>query len=213
MDAAIARVLEGRGGVHQRLQFSGGQPGDNIAKSVFAERILLLWSWGVVSATTVQWLSEGCKLDGQCSDLTRILAGMGTAGEHPGNCRQDVLRRVVAPRGVSIQTMQVEIPILDMGRIIMSTQSIISPIQIVELMYRDYNSLFVELFGIRDLERFGDSQRADDPTFLDHPMLGKDNWRKRAIPVLLHGDGARFTCNEKNSLMVTSWKPLLNPRF
>ena len=39
------------------------------------------------------------------------------------------------------------------------------------------------------------------------------NWRNRAIPVVLHGDGARFTSNNANSLMVASWKPLLNELF
>ena len=55
--------------------------------------------------------------------------------------------------------------------------------------------------------------RPDDPKLRGHPMLLRRGWQRRAIPIVVHGDGGRFTNNNKNSLMVVSWRPLLNPRF
>ena len=44
-------------------------------------------------------------------------------------------------------------------------------------------------------------------------MLGKPDWKRRAIPIIIHGDGGQYTKSNNNSLMVTSWKPLLNESF
>eukprot|EP00974_Lingulodinium_polyedra_P056808 5465434-Lingulodinium_polyedra.AAC.1 len=44
-------------------------------------------------------------------------------------------------------------------------------------------------------------------------MLARRQWQRHAIPIVLHGDGGRFTTNNQNSLMIVSWRPLLNPRF
>eukprot|EP00974_Lingulodinium_polyedra_P105121 10178244-Lingulodinium_polyedra.AAC.1 len=42
---------------------------------------------------------------------------------------------------------------------------------------------------------------------LQHPMMKKKNFTKRAIPVLIHGDGAEFEYNDR--LMTISMTALL----
>ena len=47
----------------------------------------------------------------------------------------------------------------------------------------------------------------ENPKLMQHPLMKKNNFTKRAIPVLIHGDGAEFEYN--NSLMTISMTGLL----
>ena len=45
----------------------------------------------------------------------------------------------------------------------------------------------------------------DDPRLQSHPMLNeKLNWRERAVPLVVHGDGVRCTM-KGNSLLTFQW--------
>ena len=50
--------------------------------------------------------------------------------------------------------------------------------------------------------------RDDDPRLVGHPMVQKPNWKKRAVPLCIHGDGARFT-QKGNKLLILSVSFLL----
>ena len=56
------------------------------------------------------------------------------------------------------------------------------------------------------LLNFWTSRKIDDPKFRNHPCLDKDYYRK-AIPVVLHGDGAAF--QKRDSLTTVSFAGLL----
>ena len=43
--------------------------------------------------------------------------------------------------------------------------------------------------------------------------MGKERWQDRAIPYILHGDGAVFTVKDGNTLMTVSMRSLLARRF
>ena len=45
--------------------------------------------------------------------------------------------------------------------------------------------------------------RPDDPRLMGHPMLAKDNWKSRAVPLLLNGDGVSFTTGGSNLLALS----------
>jgi len=56
--------------------------------------------------------------------------------------------------------------------------------------------------------------RPDDPKLLKlRRMTNIENWKDKAIPIVLHGDGGRFTQKDKNTLLCLSWKPLLARNF
>ena len=45
----------------------------------------------------------------------------------------------------------------------------------------------------------------DDPRLQNHPMLTEElNWRERVVPLIIHGDGVRFTM-KGNSLLTLQW--------
>ena len=51
--------------------------------------------------------------------------------------------------------------------------------------------------------------RPDDPKLVGHPMLEKENWKSRAVPLMLHGDGVSFTTGGQ-SLLAISFSFLLS---
>ena len=215
MNAAIAEVLHGRGGSQQQVNFEWATESPP-RKSHFADRILQLWAWGALSAVDVQWLAEACVLDEVCAESTKQLARIGSNGKYPGNCRKQLLTIALPGSAVSCKSVPVrDVPIIDrrLNRLLVCDQAIISPIQVVEMMYKDYRDVFLEVFGLGLLEEFWRSFEDYDPQFVAHPMRRTRNWRTRAIPIILHGDGAKFTCESKNSLMVVSWRPLRNIHF
>ena len=46
--------------------------------------------------------------------------------------------------------------------------------------------------------------RADDPRLMHHPVQGKRDWKNRAVPITLHGDGVRFSM-AGNVLLTYQW--------
>ena len=45
--------------------------------------------------------------------------------------------------------------------------------------------------------------RPDDPRLVGHPMLKKHNWKSKAVPLMLHGDGVSFTTGGQNLLAIS----------
>ena len=50
------------------------------------------------------------------------------------------------------------------------------------------------------LENFWNQVLPDDPRLIGHPMLQKPDWKQRAIPMILWGDGGAFT-RRNNTLL------------
>ena len=46
--------------------------------------------------------------------------------------------------------------------------------------------------------------RNDDPRMMHHPVQGKRDWKSRAVPITVHGDGVRFSM-AGNTLLTYQW--------
>ena len=46
--------------------------------------------------------------------------------------------------------------------------------------------------------------RNDDPRMMHHPVQGKRDWKNRAVPITVHGDGVRFSM-AGNTLLTYQW--------
>ena len=208
MDESIARVLQRTRTFQQRFdaEHATFQPEPN--KSVLAHRLLQLWAWGLISAPTLQWLAEGCVLDGHAPREVVQLAKIGANGQYKGNCRRDLLRLVKPSLG---KPLSLVVPLLEKDKLNLTKQSVISPIQIFETFFFGHEELMHRLFGTNRLRTFWNSVRPNDPKLHRHPMLELEGWRDKAIPIVIHGDGAQFT--RSGSLLVASWRPLLNEDF
>ena len=78
----------------EELQQLEGAGAEN--KSRLAEALLLLFAWGLVSASSAQWLAQCALDDGLRHPEIAKLASIGKHGEFSGNCRRDLIRRCLS---------------------------------------------------------------------------------------------------------------------
>ena len=211
LDDLIGLHMGTSGGSTQRamgISASASKP------SLLKERLLEMWAWGRISATTVQALAEAAQLDGlQHPDIVG-LANLGTRGDHGQNVRRDLLQKTF-PDIVSPKPMQLEIEVLSKTNVrVPHNQSMLSPLAVLQKVYDLSPELVPAVFG-RDIEAFWQNIRDDDPRMLAHHALRNRDagWQRKAIPVVLHGDGATFTTRGEHSIVTIDWRGLLAQRF
>ena len=207
-----------RGGTQQRLAAAASSSRDPGAKpstqSVLADRLLNLFGWGLISASTVQWLAAGAVDDGLHVGEVEKLASLGTNGQYAGNCRRDLFRRFGS--GMLLpKPLEVDCHTYSKGlEIEQSKLNLIVPSELVDCLYNNYPAAFGSLFGTAPRGFWDQINPADPKLVLLEQSLGMlENWKDVAIPYILHGDGARFTDKNSNSLLTVSFRSLLVDSF
>ena len=201
------------GGSRQLSEVVGDVVSSAPAKSHLAERLLLLFGWGLVSAPTIQWLAEGAVLDGVEHARVKDLASLGSSGAHKKNCRRDLFRKFCAnvqvPRAISLS-----VPILGKDlKPFWNTASIVSLPALVDVLYRKHTGVFDAIFGTNPRE-FWDQVSASDPKMLHlRSMTEVVGWKDKLYPYILHGDAGQYIQKTKDSLMCAQIKGLLGTRF
>ena len=146
-DAAVARVLMSRGGSAQQREIMNilrADEADEIPDTCeFAEALLFMFGWGIMSAPNIQWLASTAKLCGANHPDVDNIAGIGAAGLYAGNCRRDLLRAfggdVRLPQPISI-----EVPAVDQWLApVVIEQSILNLPELVEHLYNDHRDQFI----------------------------------------------------------------------
>ena len=204
-----------RGGWRQRLALarpSDGPPPEaqRVAQSNMVERLLELWSWGYISAPTAQYLAEGAAMDGSTHPEILQLARAGSSGRWRQNCKRDIERNFMASVK-SPPTMTVRVPAYnnkssDAGDVWVDCE-ILPPHWLFSTNAEEFPGV-LRSFGCAGLEEFWTAaQNSNDPHLLHHPLTSKPDWKKRAIPIVLFGDGAKFA--RTDSLEVVAWGALL----
>jgi hypothetical protein len=170
-----------------------------------ADTLLQLHAWGLISAPTVQIIAAAAVLDGLRDASVGVMAQAGTAGRHPQNVPRDISRhfggevdipplynmtvRALSRRG---EEMEVEVPLL-------------LPHQLLSHIVQRNPRFLVEYQMSGELEAFWRSCiDSGDPALHEHPMLGTQNWKTRALPLLIYGDGAAFTRNDSLEIVSCS---------
>eukprot|EP00969_Alexandrium_andersonii_P076110 3355478-Alexandrium_andersonii.AAC.1 len=63
---------------------------EHTTESTLVNRCLELYSTGLLSATSVQYILEGAEEDGLQHPAVCSLAVLGSHGRHPSNCQRDL---------------------------------------------------------------------------------------------------------------------------
>ena len=214
MDAAIAARLAGRGGIHQQLLEAS--PATH-RRSVLAERLVEVWSWGQIFSPLVQWLAEGSLEDlravGSSADLIlpdlAKLASIGTTGEWSGNTRRDLLSTVL-PTVMLPKPLPIRVPFVrNIGPytdVSFTDAAIMMPNELFDALYHHYRHFF-NSFVANNLVDFWQGVADDDPVGHGHPVFLQGNYRESAVPFMVLGDKVRYT-DEGASLHVLAWSPI-----
>ena len=94
------------------------------------------------------------------------------------------------------------VPLHIKTKIVFCDQRIVSPVRVVDTIFKDSPFKFREMFSITKLPDVWSFLDTNDPKLRSHSMLSKPDWQSRAIPIVIHGDGEQYTKSNNNSLMV-----------
>ena len=189
----------------------GGYPID----SELAHDMIGMWVWGKGKTSAVN-IQQKCQLAykdhvrvltelGESTDHApmslKVLARLGTEGKYPGNCNRELKALLGEPR--IPKTTQVDIPIKLTKQVLgkdvaQKNGKVRMPFLLPHVIFSYYfnfcRNLFNQLFlgpegGADKLEAFWNAmEQNDDPRLRDHPMKSRANWKKKAVPIVVHGD-------------------------
>lgn len=188
-------------------------------RSSLVNKLLSLWSHGILSARMCQELAHLAVLDGAQSEELCIMAGAGNWGQAPGNTHRDFLTNFCRNNGLT-KAFEVEVPVRDpkTSRVGVETASLFLPHMVFSDISLNYKEQFHKIFGTEQVEQFWTNVRAaKDQRLLGHPItLDKRSgaYKKgvvdsdKTIPLFCHCDGVEF--QTRHSLMVWNWGGLLS---
>ena len=85
-----------------------------------------------------------------------------------------------------------------------------SPLEVIEHMWGNHREVLHDMIGSNPRE-FWSKVRADDPKLLALGTLCDIvGWEDITYPMIVHGDGARFTTKNSNSLVSVQVKSVLS---
>ncbi len=183
-----------------------------VQPSALVDRVLELWSWGEISAVTVQYLMEAAVLDGCTHPQAVSLARIGSSGRWSNNCHRDIARQFMGDIDMPATYTVSQVPCHDSRRPLegdlLTDVDMLLPHQLFAVLAENYPRHFSSFTRGDSLSEFWDGvERVGDPHLVGHPILGRAGWKEKAVPIVLHGDGARFA--RRNSLELAAWAPLL----
>ena len=140
----------------------------------------------------------GVSLDQGCQVLKRF-ALLGKEGRHPQNIARGIQNMLGEPSvpGLVIGKihMKVERP-RDAGQSVQEVDHpLVAPHEYFSHLYHNCKERFAYLFYGPDsnednIEHFWtEVQERQDPRLENHPILELDNWKRKVVPLSLHGDG------------------------
>jgi len=187
----------------------GGQKACIKETSCLADRLLIQWSAGMISAVQVQLFAHAAVLDGASHPELAKLASCGNFGAHPGNCARDITRMFLhqtkIPEAVLVPTLAMDPKTGQQENIGIAT--FLPHLMFHSLQFYDN---FEHVLGTAKVEEFWQGIVA-----VQDPKLGlygfpsdSENWKGEFIPCFIHGDGAAF--QTRDSLMAFSWGSLLS---
>ena len=175
----------------------------------FGKAVRECCAWGQLHWSVAQRLAQAIEEDANAvgnfvhPDVQRI-ASLGSYGRYSGNVRREALTRF-KPLPNLAKPLLARVPII---RTKASNHfapdfmdlPILLPCDIFESLSRYFPRKFQSLLG-NGIQQFWGKVSDDDPRLVNHPVLMIDNWKKKALPLLLHGDGVRFTMKKTASLL------------
>jgi len=172
-----------------------------VVTSALATVLLLKWGWGCLTSADCQELAMAARLDGNSDEEIDIIASCGAYGQNPGSIHKNLMTKFCAdmkcpkPRSIVIPFKESK----DASRSTNFTDvKMFLPSDWLTTLANS-TSLNVEYSSIFGLDRLGDfwsKQSLQNPKIKDHPMLKRKNYKEKAIPIFLHGDGAQYQNND-----------------
>lgn len=190
-----------RGGAQQRTRNYEAERfrAENV-RSELVDFLIQRFSWGELSATMVQQIAKAASNDMENAGKGRIkewdiLGRMGSSGHNKNLIYRD-LRRKLPPAALDLTQQAVPVKCSPSRGIIQHCAfqrlPLISPSHVFQKIWNlgKFDKCFLQ--DLSSLERFWNDV-GEHPALLHHPIKKLANYKRRAIPLALHGDGAPVT--------------------
>ena len=188
-----------KGGVRQRREALS----QGLQSSSLVEHLLSQWSWGHMSPQQVQCFADKFETDLKLAlegkldtSEIKILAGLGSRGEHPNNCNRDLMQHINPP-ALEKAIGRFDVPMKTRAHSLgttMRSQAIVLPHAAFATLYHDHRLAFNArvLGGSGQLQAFWRAMEGS-PNITGHPIQQRAGHMDVAIPLALHGDGVPVT--------------------
>lgn len=197
----VKRLALSRGGKQQRAAAFEAQTfkADNV-KSELATLLVTLFSWGSISAISVQAIAKAASNDllsagkGKINEW-EVLAQLGAHGTLKNNIHRDLMRKL--PKA-TLPLTQTIVPVKCSpckGSVVhcaFQRAPLLLPCDLWKDIWDTGNFKRFILEDASMLEGFW-KEVGDHPALQHHPVKQVRNYQRRAIPLALHGDGAAVT--------------------
>jgi hypothetical protein len=165
-----------------------------------------MWGWGMLSGPNMQHIAAAARADGLNLPEVDIMARAGGNGRLTKNVMRDISRHFVGDLNVP-EPYVFPVPCLD-GRqadpLVVMDCDVLLPHQMFAHIASCNGELLTAWANEGDLRTFWEASIASgDPQLAQHPARERPDFLDRAIPLVLHGDGAAFSRHD--SLEVASW--------
>ncbi|CAE7743230.1 unnamed protein product, partial [Symbiodinium necroappetens] len=163
--------------------------------SLLAEHLLQKWSWGEMSAQDIQAIADLAVQDSeQKRDLTKLkeLGAAGLHGKYANKVYQAVYK--TGAQGIRLPTpFLVKVPFKNPWG--MMLQAVMLPHVLFSSIYASYRATWEKSIcpNLDALERFWNVMVESKNPNITPAMTRKKNWKRRLIPLALHGDGVPIT--------------------
>ena len=164
----------------------------------------------------VQQIAQAACDDGLVNQHVKRLSHIGDDGTHPQNASRDLTKMVhTSALGGSVSSFATWTRLNNATNTVFQIiQHMILPHLLFAQVYHSNKCAFIDRILGGSVERVQEFWRAmrGNPTFEQHPLKSRDDFSTRAIPILLHGDGAPVTGVGKiwgRSAVIMSWCSML----
>ena len=198
-----------RGWSLQKETFVQDTPSSLASSSKLASKLLCLWAHGTLSATLIQELAHLAILDGAEHHELAALAKAGKYGEVKGNNHRDLMATFC--KGIQFESFEITAPCLDpkAGQVQSVETAVFLPHVSFYTLAKEYPEKFAAMFSIQHLQDFWEAaSNTGDDRIRQHPMTSGQGWKKKVVPLFLHGDGVEY--QNRDTLMVWSFGSLLS---
>ena len=121
-------------------------------------------------------------------------ASLGAEGRCPNKCHSAIVSLLQSDDAIKPVIVAAPIANLTGDPIVSADVSIFEPHRTLSVLYEHHPHVFRErvLLDEEELEQVRDCMEGH-PQLKNHPVLERETWKKRAIPLCIHGDGVPLT--------------------
>ena len=201
------------GGIQQRLANAEAQDKENALKQRerLAFSLVTKWAWGHLSPQEVQSTAADAIADMKSFGMEQLpqwlskFAALGSDGVHPNNMHAELLR-MFEPQSSVPKPLVVHLDFKGQHAL----QSLMLPHELFSALYHYYPSTFQKHFMPGGHEQVSKcwSKFAQHPSMEGHEIFALKNYKHRALPLNLHGDGVPITGKGKvwvKMMLTLSW--------